>query len=85
MSRSSQSIVVEEIVGETLSLLTRLLAVVVFLPLFFFPGALVGLIGAWCGHIYMASQLSVKRELSNAKSPVLGQYVQKFILVNSQC
>ncbi|KAJ7916159.1 multidrug resistance-associated ABC transporter [Mycena leptocephala] len=35
-------------------------------------GALVGLIGAWCGHIYMASQLSVKRELSNAKSPVLG-------------
>jgi hypothetical protein len=54
---------------------TRFLAVVIFTPVFFVPGALVGVIGAWWARIYMASQLSVKRELSNAKAPVLGQCV----------
>ncbi|KAJ7670138.1 P-loop containing nucleoside triphosphate hydrolase protein, partial [Mycena polygramma] len=56
----------------SVQLLTRFLAVVIFAPLFFIPGAFVGLIGGWCGQIYMASQLSVKRETSNARSPVLG-------------
>ncbi|KAF7377837.1 hypothetical protein MSAN_00207200 [Mycena sanguinolenta] len=53
-------------------LLTRLLAIVVFTPLFFVPGMFVGIMGAWCGRIYMSSQMSVKREMSNARAPVLG-------------
>ncbi len=32
----------------------------------------MGVVGGWLGHLYMKAQLSVKRELSNAKSPVLG-------------
>ncbi|KAJ6461033.1 multidrug resistance-associated ABC transporter [Mycena sanguinolenta] len=56
----------------TFALLTRLLAIVVFAPLFFVPGMFVGTMGVWCGRIYMSSQMSVKREMSNARAPVLG-------------
>ncbi|KAJ7141437.1 hypothetical protein C8R44DRAFT_763446 [Mycena epipterygia] len=55
----------------TLAMLMKFFAVVFFTPVFFFAGALVGIIGAITGRIYIASQLSVKREMSNAKAPVL--------------
>ncbi|KAJ7495858.1 hypothetical protein B0H11DRAFT_2000914 [Mycena galericulata] len=58
----------------TFAVVFKFLAVVVFTPVFFFVGLLVGLIGGWCGQIYMASQLSVKREMSNAKAPVLAHF-----------
>ncbi|KAJ7081163.1 multidrug resistance-associated ABC transporter [Mycena belliarum] len=64
--------VIVSLIEATVQMLTRLLAVVFFAPLFFIPGLVVGLLGGWCGQIYMASQLSVKREMSNARSPVLG-------------
>ncbi|KAJ7062926.1 P-loop containing nucleoside triphosphate hydrolase protein, partial [Mycena amicta] len=60
-----------DLIDTTVGLVTRLFAVVLFTPPFFGPGILVGFVGAWCGRIYMASQLSVKRELSNAKAPML--------------
>ncbi|KAH0835495.1 hypothetical protein J3R83DRAFT_9163 [Lanmaoa asiatica] len=47
-------------------------AVVVITPAFLLPGVIVGVVGAWVGRVYMKAQLSVKREMSNAKSPVLG-------------
>ncbi len=59
----------------TLAMLIKFIAVVAFTPIFLFPGILVGILGVWCGQIYIKAQLSVKRELSNAKAPVLGQYV----------
>jgi hypothetical protein len=52
----------------------RLLAVVSLTPSFLFPGALVGVVGGWVGRIYMKAQLSIKREMSNAKAPVLGHF-----------
>ncbi|KAJ7187879.1 hypothetical protein C8R46DRAFT_1157119 [Mycena filopes] len=55
----------------TIHLLTKFFAVVFFVPIFFFAGAFVGIVGAIIGRIYIASQLSVKREMSNAKAPVL--------------
>ncbi|KAJ7035141.1 P-loop containing nucleoside triphosphate hydrolase protein [Mycena alexandri] len=60
-----------DLVGRTLYILTQFLAVVIFTPVFFIPGILVGVMGVVCGRIYMASQISVKREQSNAKAPVL--------------
>jgi hypothetical protein len=57
----------------TISMLVKLGAVVFFSPAFFFPGVLVATVGGWCGQVYMAAQLSVKRNMSNAKAPVLGQ------------
>ncbi|KAJ7729547.1 hypothetical protein DFH07DRAFT_850204 [Mycena maculata] len=62
------------LIDVTVAMLTKFFAVVVFTPIFFFVGALVGFIGALCGQIYMASQLSVKREQSNAKAPVLAHF-----------
>ncbi|KAL0957018.1 hypothetical protein HGRIS_003119 [Hohenbuehelia grisea] len=58
----------------TVAMLIRLSAVILYTPIFVFPGALIAFLGGWCGQIYMAAQLSVKREMSNAKSPVLGHF-----------
>ncbi|KAJ7807314.1 hypothetical protein B0H14DRAFT_3483418 [Mycena olivaceomarginata] len=58
----------------TVSMSVKFFAVVLFTPVFFFAGLVVGVLGAICGRIYMASQLSVKREQSNAKAPVLAHF-----------
>ncbi|KAJ6462020.1 hypothetical protein C8R47DRAFT_1225647 [Mycena vitilis] len=58
----------------SMSMLAKFAAVILFTPLFFFPGALVGVLGGWCGQMYISAQLSVKREMSNAKAPVLGHF-----------
>ncbi|KAL4068375.1 hypothetical protein V8B97DRAFT_1975301 [Scleroderma yunnanense] len=58
----------------TLGLLLRLGAVVLSTPVFLLPGILVGLSGIWVGRVYMRAQLSVKREKSIAKAPVLGHF-----------
>lgn len=52
----------------------RLAAIVYLSPLFVFPGIIIGAVGGWCGQVYMKAQLSVKREMSNAKSPVLSHF-----------
>ncbi|KAL0950661.1 hypothetical protein HGRIS_007447 [Hohenbuehelia grisea] len=56
----------------TMDMIVKLCAVVLFAPVFLAPGAALLIIGGWCGNLYMASQLAVKREMSNAKAPVLG-------------
>lgn len=43
-------------------------------PIFVVPGFIVGLLGSWCGQIYIKAQLSVKREMSNAKAPVMSHF-----------
>lgn len=49
-------------------------AVIIISPVFVIPGIVVVLVGGWLGHVYMRAQLPVKRESSNAKSPVLGHF-----------
>ncbi|KAJ3985397.1 hypothetical protein F5890DRAFT_1510435 [Lentinula detonsa] len=49
-------------------------AVVVITPIFFFPGVVVAFLGAVCGQVYIKAQLSVRREMSNARAPVLGHF-----------
>ncbi|KAJ7094121.1 P-loop containing nucleoside triphosphate hydrolase protein [Mycena epipterygia] len=58
----------------SITLLVRFSAIVFFTPVFFFAGALIGILGAVTGQIYIASQLSVKREMSNVKAPVLAHF-----------
>ncbi|CAK5280078.1 unnamed protein product [Mycena citricolor] len=58
----------------TVSMIVKFAAVILFTPVFFIPGVLVGALGGLCGQIYIKSQLSVKREMSNAKAPVLGHF-----------
>lgn len=56
----------------SLEMLMKLGVVVLISPVFLFPGAFIGALGAWVGELYMKAQLAVKRERSNAKAPVLG-------------
>ncbi|PIL29334.1 ATP-binding cassette transporter [Ganoderma sinense ZZ0214-1] len=58
----------------TIFLLMKMLSVLIFSPIFIFPSILVAAIGGTLGNIYMKAQLSVKRELSVAKAPVLGHF-----------
>lgn len=54
-------------------MMIKFTAVVVLTPAFLIPGFLVAIVGGWIGQVYISAQLSVKREMSNAKAPVLGQ------------
>ncbi|KAJ6448334.1 P-loop containing nucleoside triphosphate hydrolase protein [Mycena sanguinolenta] len=56
------------------SMLVKFAAVVIYTPIFFFPGALVGALGAWFGQIYISGQLPVKRFMSNTRAPVLAHF-----------
>ncbi|KAF7372862.1 ATP-binding cassette transporter [Mycena sanguinolenta] len=58
----------------TISIITSFGAVVLLTPLFSVPGALAALIGGAFGQLFIKAQLSVKRESSNAKAPVLGHF-----------
>lgn len=55
-------------------IVVRLVAVVVISPVFVFPGIMVGVVMAFVGQLYMKAQLAIKRERSNARSPVLGHF-----------
>ncbi|KIY46182.1 P-loop containing nucleoside triphosphate hydrolase protein [Fistulina hepatica ATCC 64428] len=56
----------------SLEMACKLAAVILMTPVFLFPGLLVAVAGGWLGQIYIKAQLSVKREMSNARAPVLG-------------
>jgi len=58
----------------TCSMFIKFCAVVTLTPIFLIPGIVIAVLGGWCGQIYMKAQLSVKREMSNARSPVLGHF-----------
>ncbi|KAI0798592.1 hypothetical protein BC629DRAFT_232884 [Irpex lacteus] len=56
----------------TLAMTMRFSAVVLYTPAFIIPSLFIAIAGGWLGNIYIRAQLSVKREMSNAKAPVLG-------------
>ncbi|KAF8157953.1 multidrug resistance-associated ABC transporter [Crassisporium funariophilum] len=47
---------------------------VIFTPIFLLPGVLILFLGVQLGNIYLRAQMSVKREMSNARSPVLAHF-----------
>ncbi|KIK58469.1 hypothetical protein GYMLUDRAFT_45326 [Collybiopsis luxurians FD-317 M1] len=59
---------------QTMKLAFKLAAIVLFTPLFLIPGVAALAAGYTCAQIYLKSQMSVKREMSVAKSPVLGHF-----------
>ncbi|EMD36160.1 hypothetical protein CERSUDRAFT_115127 [Gelatoporia subvermispora B] len=59
------------LIDGTLDILSRLLAIIAYSPIFSIPGAVLAVFGGWCGQLYLKAQLCVKREMSNAKAPVL--------------
>ena len=59
----------------TVTMIAKLIAVCLMTPIFLLMGAIVFMMGGFLGQMYIKAQLSVKRESSNAKAPVLGQCV----------
>ncbi|CAK5284005.1 unnamed protein product [Mycena citricolor] len=57
-----------------ISMIVKFGVVVLYTPVFLFPGLAVAGAGAYLGQIYMAGQLSVKRLMSNARAPVLAHF-----------
>ncbi|QRW00087.1 ABC transporter transmembrane region [Ceratobasidium sp. AG-Ba] len=64
----------QKLVDLTIQLALRLSAILIFSPVFVFPGATLLVIGIWIGQVYITAQLWVKREMSNARSPVFGHF-----------
>ncbi|KAF8199828.1 hypothetical protein K438DRAFT_1918479 [Mycena galopus ATCC 62051] len=58
----------------SISMLVKFSAVILFTPVFLFPGVAVGILGAWFSQVYLASQRSVKREMSVATAPVIAHF-----------
>ncbi|KAH9056241.1 hypothetical protein EDB87DRAFT_1676120 [Lactarius vividus] len=56
------------------AMLLKFIAVVYFTPVFSVPGIVIAILGAWLGRVYMKAQIAIKREMSNAKAPVLGHF-----------
>ena len=62
------------LINMTLTMLLKLAAVILFTPSFLLPGVLLAVAGGWIGQVYIKAQLSVKREMSVAKAPVLAHF-----------
>ncbi len=56
------------------SMLVKAIAVVYLTPVFIFPCINIAVVGARLGQVYMKAQIAIKREMSNAKAPVLGHF-----------
>ncbi|PPQ71032.1 hypothetical protein CVT26_011497, partial [Gymnopilus dilepis] len=54
--------------------LVKLAGPVIFTPIFLLPGVVIGVVGVYLSNIYLKAQMSVKREMSNARSPVLSHF-----------
>ncbi|KAJ7042972.1 multidrug resistance-associated ABC transporter [Mycena alexandri] len=63
------------LLDHTVSMAVTLSAIVLFTtPIFFAPGVTLFLLGSYCGRLFMPARISVKREMSNARSPILGHF-----------
>ncbi|KAI0768310.1 P-loop containing nucleoside triphosphate hydrolase protein [Trametes elegans] len=64
----------EVLVQMTAYISMRMLSVVFFSPIFIIPSMVFAVVSGMYGRFFLKAQLSVKRELSNAKAPVLGHF-----------
>ncbi|KAF8917347.1 P-loop containing nucleoside triphosphate hydrolase protein [Mucidula mucida] len=55
-------------------LLVKFCAIVIVTPVFLIPSVAVAVAGVLCGQVYIKAQLGVKRQMANAKAPVLAHF-----------
>ncbi|KAG8879706.1 hypothetical protein FRB97_001503 [Tulasnella sp. 331] len=63
-----------DLMDRSIIIVGKVCAIMIFSPIFFVPGVLAAAFTKYIGNIYMMAQLSVKREMSNAKSPVYSHF-----------
>ncbi|KAI0705524.1 P-loop containing nucleoside triphosphate hydrolase protein [Earliella scabrosa] len=66
--------IMHSVLEGSIYMIVKVAVVVFMLPIFLAAATLVAALGGWISHLYMRAQLSVKRELSNARAPVLGHF-----------
>ncbi|CEL54792.1 ATP-binding cassette transporter abc4 OS=Schizosaccharomyces pombe (strain 972 / ATCC 24843) GN=abc4 PE=3 SV=1 [Rhizoctonia solani AG-1 IB] len=64
----------ESFVNITFNMFSCFFVVILFSPQFAIPGIVILVGGIWIGQIYIQSQLSIKREMSNARSPLFSHF-----------
>ncbi|CAE6444373.1 unnamed protein product, partial [Rhizoctonia solani] len=64
----------QSLINMTITLVSRFIAVIVFSPIFTMPGVALFIVGYLIGQVYIVAQLSVKREMSNARSPLFSHF-----------
>ncbi|KAL0058896.1 hypothetical protein AAF712_014394 [Marasmius tenuissimus] len=64
----------EGLVVRGLQMFTQMVALVIFTPVFILPAIVLTVLGKLCGDLFTRAVLCVRRELSNAKAPVLAQF-----------
>ncbi|EKM51055.1 uncharacterized protein PHACADRAFT_128771 [Phanerochaete carnosa HHB-10118-sp] len=62
------------VIGVSVAIITQLIAMIIYTPIFLLPSVFVVGLGIWLGNVYIKAQLSVKREMSNCKAPVLAMF-----------
>lgn len=67
----------------TFTMILKLFAIVTLSPVFLFPAIFVAVFGIWVGRIYMKAQMPIKREMSNAKAPILAQYATSLVSLSN--
>ncbi|KAF9054811.1 multidrug resistance-associated ABC transporter [Panaeolus papilionaceus] len=60
--------------GQVVAIVARFASILVFTPAFFIPGFIVAYSGYYLGNMYLKAQMSTKREMSNALSPMLSHF-----------
>ncbi|TFK40612.1 P-loop containing nucleoside triphosphate hydrolase protein [Crucibulum laeve] len=65
---------VKSMLDLNLGIIVRIGSIGIISPIYILPGVFVACAGIFVGQLYMTAQLSVKRHMSNAKSPVLGHF-----------
>lgn len=58
----------------TAALIVKLIAVVIYAPVFGLAAIAAAIAGIGTGQIYLKAQLPVKRHMSNAKAPIIGHF-----------
>ncbi|KAF8748718.1 P-loop containing nucleoside triphosphate hydrolase protein, partial [Rhizoctonia solani] len=64
----------ESIFSTSFNMCSSFLVIVIFSPQFTIPGIAILVGGIWIGQIYIQSQLSIKREMSNTRSPLFSHF-----------
>jgi len=54
---------VEVVLLQSMGMILKLGAIVLFTPSFLLPGVLVAMVGIYIGNVYLKAQLSIKREM----------------------
>lgn len=62
----------DSVIFNVIDIALKFCAVILLSPAFSLPAIFLIVASAWVSKLYMNAQLAVKREMSNAKAPVMG-------------